>query len=411
MNQCFTHAFKKAVFPLIALGLTISPSAFTANAVKLKFITSAQTVQAGQCSAIVRIQSQDAYSYPAYSSASRMVNLYGTGFTFFSDIYCSMPVTSVKIPAYSSKTKFYFKNTVPGKQIITASSSGLLSAQQTETIVAAPSPTPTPSPSGGVVLRPITYPLYGVTTDSVDNISGIIQSLQNLSKKPITRVVFDEWVSASYYKDPVSKIYPVSYVMGEILDSFYVKQYTLEQYKQRTTEYLNTLGNLVDIWEIGNEMNGEWLGSISSVVPKMTSAYDLVKARGARTALTLYYNEDCWMYPSEEMFTWATQNIPSYMKQGLDFVFVSYYEDDCNGLQPDWLTVFQRLASLFPNSKIGFGEVGTIYSTKKAEFIDRYYNLTIPVSSYVGGYFWWYFRQDMVPYTQPLWNVLNTAIQ
>jgi hypothetical protein len=199
--------------------------------------------------------------------------------------------------------------------------------------------------------------------------------------------------------------------MGELLDSFYMKKYSLEAYKNRTTEYLDTLGDTVDIWEIGNEINGEWLGDIPSVAAKMTAAYDIVKQRNKVAALTLYYNEDCWMYPSEEMFTWAEKNVPSRMKQGLDYVWVSYYEDDCNGLQPNWPAVFQKLGQMFPNSKIGFGEAGTNVAGRKEEYIKRYYNMEINHPRYVGGYFWWYFKQDMVPYTKPLWDVLNTAIQ
>lgn len=99
------------------------------------------------------------------------------------------------------------------------------------------------------------------------------------------------------------------------------------------------------------------------------------------------------------------------MKQGLDYVWISYYEDDCNNLQPDWPQVFQKLATMFPNAKIGFGEVGSIHADKKADYINRYYNMNINHPNYVGGYFWWYFSQDMVPMTKPLWNTINTAIQ
>ena len=80
------------------------------------------------------------------------------------------------------------------------------------------------------------------------------------------------------------------------------------------------------------------------------------KQRGARSALTLYYNQDCWANPANEMFTWTQAHVPDYMKQGLDYVLISYYEDDGNGLQPDWMSVFQTLASMIPNSMIGFGE-------------------------------------------------------
>ena len=281
---------------------------------------------------------------------------------------------------------------------------------------AAPAGTAMPDATAAVVVSstrpqlPMPNQMVGVTIDGITNISDTVTALKSLSKVPTTRIVFDEFVPASSYRDATVKVRNVSYVMGELLDSFYVKQYSVQQYLDRTKEYLSVLGDVVDIWEVGNEINGEWLGNNADVVAKMTGAYDIVKAQGKTTELTLYYNKDCWSRSSNEMFTWANNNIPARMKQGLDYVLVSYYEDDCNGLQPDWPTVFRQLHNMFPNSKIGFGEVGTTNTAKKAEYVNRYYTKNITEPGYVGGYFWWYFRQDMAPMTKTLWGTLNTAI-
>jgi hypothetical protein len=253
--------------------------------------------------------------------------------------------------------------------------------------------------------------LNGVTIDSISNLSSIKTSLSKLSRPATARIVFDEGMGPSYYKNATTQLSSVANVMGELLDSYYVKSFSVAAYKQRTTNYVNALRSTVHIWEIGNEINGEWLGTTSNVVAKMTGAYDIVKGKGLRTALTLYYNDQCWSKPSNEMFTWANKNVPTRMKQGLDYVFISFYEDDCNGIKPDWQGVFERLGRMFPNAKIGFGEVGTKYASRKEEYIKRYYRMQINHPRYVGGYFWWYFKQDMVPYTKPLWGVLNNAIR
>jgi hypothetical protein len=224
-------------------------------------------------------------------------------------------------------------------------------------------------------------------------------------------VVFDENVAPSYYVDPVNQIRQVAYVMGEILDSAFVKNISIAGYAQRTTDYLNAIGSNVDIWEIGNEINGEWLGNTSDVVAKMTNAYGQAKGRGLKAALTLYYNQDCWSTADHEMFTWAGNNVPADMKTNLDYVLVSYYEHDCNNLKPDWQTVFTQLHQMFPNSKIGFGESGSTQADKQS-YLTRYYTMHLNVPNYVGGYFWWYWRTDMVPYTgNTMWNLLNSAIQ
>ena len=258
--------------------------------------------------------------------------------------------------------------------------------------------------------RIVPSPLHGVTIDDISRLPDITTSLSKLAKMPTTRIVFDENVAPSYYRNAAVAINKVSYVMGEILDSQYMNTVTVPGYIDRTNQYLNALSDVVDIWEIGNEINGEWLGSNADVVAKMTGAYDLVKAQNKTAALTLYYNQDCWSNKSNEMFTWANTNVPYRMKQGLDYVLISYYEADCNNLKPDWPTVFHKLALMFPNSKIGFGEVGTTSRTGKAAYLTRYYDMKINEPKYIGGHFWWYGRQDMVPYTKALWSTLNTAI-
>lgn len=255
-----------------------------------------------------------------------------------------------------------------------------------------------------LALRDLPDPLFGVTLDSVEKLPAVVNSLDSLSHKPTARIVFDEFVPARRYKKAVSKIHKVSYVMGELLDSFYVKQYSVKAYLKRTREYIDTLGSNVDIWEIGNEINGNWLGKHKDVIAKMTGAYDIVESHGGRTALTLYHDQS-----SEDMLRWARKHVPQHMKNGLDYVFVSFYEDDQKGIKPKWQSVFNRLAKIFPNSKIGFGEVGTKHRKKKAEYIRRYYTMNIKHPNFVGGYFWWYFRQDMVPNNKPMWSVLNSV--
>lgn len=262
--------------------------------------------------------------------------------------------------------------------------------------------------------------LYGVTIDAIDPLPDIVDALATLHHRPTTRVVFDEFVPASDYSDAVVAIAEVSDVMGELVDSFYVAQYSEEEYAARAAEYLDTLGDAVAIWEVGNEINGEWVCAedaesctpeqTAAVVAKMQSAYELVVQRGGTTALTLYYNEDCWSSPDNEMFTWAEANIPPAMRDGLDYVLVSYYEDDCNDLQPDWPAVFAELAAMFPSAQLGIGECGTLDDTAKAEYVTRYYGMQIDEPRFVGGWFWWYFRQDMVPRTMPLWTVLDDAL-
>jgi len=72
--------------------------------------------------------------------------------------------------------------------------------------------------------------------------------------------------------------------------------------------------------------------------------------------------------------------------------------------------VFDSMHVLFPDSKLGIGECGTKIKTRKAEFIKRYYNTFVSTPGYIGGYFWWYYKEDCVPDSKKLWRVLENAI-
>lgn len=255
-------------------------------------------------------------------------------------------------------------------------------------------------------------PLHGVTLDGIDRLEATVEALGRLTRKPTTRIVFDSAMPAAHYREAARAIHAVSHVMGEILDSQFVRDVTVEDYLRRTRAYLDTLGETVDLWEIGNEVNGEWLGTPQDVAAKIAGAFDLVRARGRPTVLTLYYNVGCGAPAAHEVFTWVQNHLPERVRTGIDVVLLSYYEDDCGGRQPRWPAVFARLGRLFPSARLGFGEIGTTDPARKLRMLERYYTMRAPSPRFVGGYFWWYFRQDMVPAEgNPLWNALDTVMQ
>jgi hypothetical protein len=253
--------------------------------------------------------------------------------------------------------------------------------------------------------------IYGVTIETVHkNLSNTINTLSKFSKKTTARMVFDNDELPVQYLDAVRKVHNVSYVMGEIADSYRMNDLSVSKFKKRVKQYIDLIGDDVDIWEIGNEVNGEWNGDISDVINKLKFAYKYAKLKNKKTAVTFFYNDKCWENPDNEMFTWLANSYPHDMTSP-DYVFVSYYEDNCdNPDRPDWQVVFDRLHKIFPDSKLGIGECGTTDKNKKEEYIRRYYTMNIQTPNYIGGYFWWYFKKDCVPESKPLWKVMNDAI-
>ncbi len=285
-------------------------------------------------------------------------------------------------------------------------------AKMKTAIAALPDATPVPGPTPTPTTDPLGSPISGVTVDDIQGVADTVAALSALGRRPCTRVVFDEGMAASYYASAVKAIHSVSSVMGELLDSSAMKAISVAAFKARVTEYVTALGADVDLWEVGNEINGEWLGAKADVVAKMVEAYTQIKAAGKKSALTLYYNAGCGAPAENEMFAWAAANVPANMKTGLDYVLVSYYEDDCSGKQPAWPQVFEQLGTLFPNSKLGIGECGSSIAAEKATMMTRYYAMgsTMKHPRFVGGYFWWYFHQDCVPKTKALFATLKAAV-
>ena len=154
------------------------------------------------------------------------------------------------------------------------------------------------------------------------------------------------------------------------------------------------------------------------VAQKTIYAYEEAKKRGYKTALTLYYNDyeyndGCWEKPVEKMRDWANNQLNQEIKNGVDYVLVSYYEEDCDNHRPsleEWEGVFSDLGQIFPNAKLGFGEVGTTNEADMANYLQRYYTFDIKHTRYIGGHFWWYAKQDMMPKSKPLWSVFDQIL-
>ncbi len=268
-------------------------------------------------------------------------------------------------------------------------------------------------------------PLFGVTIDRTSGLKNALAALQALPDRPTARVYFDVHEPASYYAGPVRALDGPSTVMGELLDSSDERSITVAGYQERVESYLSTLGADVGIWEIGNEVNGNWTGGYAEVAAKLTEAYDDVAAAGAPAALTLYANEfgpqHCGDGEAElTPVQFSQQYVPANVAQGLSYVFLSYYPTQCGGIEPSSEVVAQemvRLHALYPHASLGFGEVGlprraSRRTTALAEQVMSWaYSLSPGLPYYVGGYFWWYASQDALGPRAPLRSALAAGFE
>lgn len=284
-----------------------------------------------------------------------------------------------------------------------------------------------PAPSGQrqfahPVQRPLPRTLYGVTADDVSDPRRLVTASRHLPEMPITRLYLDVRQPPGYYAAAVAALRPVNYLMGELLDSSDETRISVAAYDRRVGSYLAAFGNKIDLWEIGNEVNGNWTGPYPAVRAKLAVAYRDVSALGRRTALTLDYNLGCGDGAAElDPIAFTRKFVPPKVRNGLTYVFLSYFEDDCNSLRPSagtWTAYFKALHTLYPHARLGFGEIGmnnpvtskTINTANS--MINYYYGLPIHLPYYAGGYFWWYYYEDCLPYaTKPLWQALRRGFE
>jgi hypothetical protein len=283
--------------------------------------------------------------------------------------------------------------------------------------------------------------LYGVTFDDVSNVSGELDLLANLPHMPSTRIYFDpNNGGASTYLTPSTTFYPKSYIVGEVADSSAMPNFTTSSIGSWANSLISTLGPCVDVWEVGNEINGDWLlrsgTDAAPTMAKMETVYDAVTnpnnltARSKLTALTFFYEgepndpNNCIATSNggNDMFTWIKTNFQTSptaetekIRKGLNYVLISWYPDLCNNIQPIWPAIYEKLAAIFPNAYLGFGELGTgnpYYGSQyEKNLINAYYpmvrngivwpgtttEIAYMKAHYVGGYFWWYAAEEMVP--------------
>ena len=297
---------------------------------------------------------------------------------------------------------------------------GVQYAKTSLTPMLAASPAPAPAKGSGDTA-------WGVTFDDISGGSTDLQRAATMLSPRggdgWVRIVFDRTERATYYAKEVASAHAAGlHVVGQLLDSSDMSKVGLTAWKARVDSYLSVLPS-VDEWEVGNEVNGSWLGS--GVVAKVAYAANAVKTRtGARTLVTLYWQlgED---KVSDSMFTWAKANLSPTLLSQIDDVGLSVYpEDHPMGAALD--RVFTTLHAQFPLQRLMITELDywspdlghqwwwgskTDPTGAGRLAVASLYSAAVLGYSYTrGGTFWWYFLEEM-PASGPLWSASRTLHQ
>jgi hypothetical protein len=126
-------------------------------------------------------------------------------------------------------------------------------------------------------------PQWRVTFDTITGGTGYLATVRDLfggdPQEGWVRIVFDRKKSPSYYANEIAAAHQAGLrVVGQFLDSSDMAKVSLHAWKSRVRAYVSALPT-VDEWEVGNEVNDNWLGR--GVVSKVTYAANYVKTHTA----------------------------------------------------------------------------------------------------------------------------------
>jgi len=242
------------------------------------------------------------------------------------------------------------------------------------------------------------------------------------------RIVFDpskDEGNPAYYEEAVEEADEAGLqIVGQPIDSYFANQYTRAEYLERFEAFVDAFPQ-VDAWEVGNEVNGCWVDSLTTaegnckntLVPsndriknKIADAASYVREKRpeAQTVLTLYWQLGS-DYAKWATFNWPRAELSESVREDIDVVLLSQYvEDSPMGLAFD--PVMEELHAEFPEQKIGLGELDYFSEDTsrvwwafnrestlagRRQLASHYYAAAAGYPFSVLGGFWWYFAEEM----------------
>ena len=251
-------------------------------------------------------------------------------------------------------------------------------------------------------------PWLGVTMDTIANYQSNLELARKLtSPYGYVRIVMDPGTAFSNYAPVVDYAHSIGLkVMGQPIDSSYAKRFGGSKYLARIQSAVRALPT-VDAWEVGNEVNGSWLGS--DMGGRLDQAAAWVKANSTAKVVITFYWQIGTDAPQWSLFNWEKANLTDATVSNTDIFLVSaWIEDAPMGYAFD--QVMRTLHNEFPAKQIGLGEFGywgqgtsqrwwygdnTGVTAGREAVADQYYRAALGYSYSLGGVFWWYYAEDM----------------
>lgn len=209
-------------------------------------------------------------------------------------------------------------------------------------------------------------------------------------------------------------------VMGCILDTAqWPSTLTPEAYAERVKNIVLHYRGKVDVWEVGSEINGDWLGG-SSAPLGLEQAYKIFLAGATRakeldpqaqTLATLYWWEATAPDREHSFSGWLKAHAAKGLAKNIDILGLSLYPED-NPVGMSLERAFATAADALPGTKLMLSSFGYVeqdalkgYWWLSPEDIDGarkdivilYTTASCAMPSSLGGGFWWQTLEQMLP--------------
>lgn len=237
--------------------------------------------------------------------------------------------------------------------------------------------------------------IYGVTLDDIDEVDSAIPSLRDLPFKPMARVVVDNGRDLSDYLEPVKRLLTVCDVMIQVQDSFDDSSLTTSAYVKKFVDLIDLFqGVNIAMWEIGNEVSGDWLSP--NIWQKVKQCAVIAQNKNLKTAITFFMDEDLAPF------------LQSHEPVHCDVVLISCYPStpkELRKMNERLPGVLDELKSYCTATEAGVGEYGPEEWDSKHTIAVR--SKLVEVFDLYNGGFYWDFQQDCVPKRKAIWRTIS----
>jgi hypothetical protein len=210
------------------------------------------------------------------------------------------------------------------------------------------------------------------------------------------------------------------HIMGSPLDStMWPRAMEPRLAAARTRNLVLHFRDSIRSWEVGSELNGNWLGGVRHPLPEDVVARSVGEAAAEvkridpalETVATLYWWEGTALDDVHPTFAWLRRMAPKGVFRQIDVVGLDVYPDE-NPMGLSFDTAFRKLHRALPDKRLMLGAFGYVEGTSlegywwlddkdvdgaRKDLVILYTAAAAAAPKPLGGGFWWPTLSTMMP--------------